>query len=91
MKLCKGISSCYCAADFMVHSTLFDGDERNQAADLLNAIQALSQTYRSHTPHECHEGIFARGNEKGKNLREDNQWMFCRRMGNLDRIIEHPN
>lgn len=41
MKLCKGISSCYCAADFMVHSTLFDGDERNQAADLLNVMRGF--------------------------------------------------
>ena len=46
MKLCKGISSCYCAADFMVHSTLFDGDERNQAADLLNAIVPEGETQR---------------------------------------------
>lgn len=72
-------------------SELFGKDARDRTAIPVHAIQVLSQTYRSHTPHECHEGIFARGNEKGKNLREDNQWMFCRRMGNLDRIIEHPN
>lgn len=46
MKLYKGISSCYCAVDFMVHSTLFDGDERNQAADLLNAIVPERETQR---------------------------------------------
>ena len=46
--------SCFLSktADFVVLSALFGGDKRDRTADLLNAIQALSQTYRLHTPHE---------------------------------------